>query len=135
MTHSVLLPDMIVHYRHGGQWFHEDISSFFPPNNKTLLVSVKGAFISNREALFYDSAKLPYDNIVLTCVNDTFVMNAWAAYLDLKRVMLLPDGNGILAKYLGVAVDYTNEDLGIRGWRGEWLVARNSLRYLGDLTC
>jgi len=44
-------------------------------------------------------------------------MEAWAKSLEVKKVEMLPDGNGVLASALGMLVKKENLGFGLRSWR------------------
>jgi peroxiredoxin len=58
------------------------------------------------------------DRIFCVAVNDPFVMAAWARSQNVKdRVTMIADGNGDLARAMGVEIDLTAGGLGIRNKR------------------
>ena len=57
------------------------------------------------------------DEIYVSSVNDGFVMNAWADYLGIKNVKVIPDGNGELADSLGMFIDMSAVGFGKRSRR------------------
>ena len=55
------------------------------------------------------------DEIICVSVNDPFVMGAWGKDQGTgDKVMMLADGNGELARGLGVEVDRTGAKMGVR---------------------
>ncbi|WNC68496.1 glutathione peroxidase [Thalassotalea nanhaiensis] len=62
------------------------------------------------------------DDIVCLSVNDTFVMNAWAADQESDNVTLIPDGNGEFTDGMGMLVDKADLGFGKRSWRYSMLV-------------
>ena len=63
------------------------------------------------------------DVIACMSVNDHFVMQAWGNFLDPEdNIMMLADGNGDLAKALGLSVDRTEVGLGLRSSRFSMLI-------------
>lgn len=62
------------------------------------------------------------DEIVCLSVNDTFVMNAWAADQESENVRMLPDGNGEFTEGMGLLVDKNDLGFGKRSWRYSMLV-------------
>jgi peroxiredoxin len=127
------IPDIIVHVRKGGEWLRRPLTHFFPPDKRILLVTLKGAWINDREVQFYDKNTLGFDSTIVSTVNDSFVLNAWANDLNLNYVKLLPDGNGELAKTLKLLIDY--HETGYRSYRSEWLAHNNQLTYRSKLSC
>ena len=133
MTVTYSVPNYLVHYRRGGSWVHEPMNQFFSPSVRTLLVLLRGAWLQDDLALYYDSYSLGYSDVVLCLQHDTFVLNAWASDINLQRVRLLPDGNGQLIKYLNCAV--TDSAGVLRAYPSEWEVFSNAIKYIGKTFC
>ena len=71
----------------------------------------------------YDQFKASgVDEVYCTSVNDVFVMNAWFKEQGIENVKPLPDGNGDLARQLGLLVRKENLGFGLRSWRYAMLV-------------
>jgi peroxiredoxin len=70
------------------------------------------------------------DEVYCTSVNDTFVMNAWFEQQGIEKVKPLPDGNGELARQLGLLVKKENLGFGLRSWRYAMLVSEGSVELL-----
>lgn len=63
------------------------------------------------------------DAILVTAVNDIFVMDAWAKASDAAgSIEFLSDGNGDFAKAIGLSMDGSGFGLGIRSQRYSMLV-------------
>jgi len=62
------------------------------------------------------------DEIVCISVNDTFVMNAWAADQEAGNIRMIPDGNGEFTAAMGMLVDKSDIGFGKRSWRYSMLV-------------
>ena len=62
------------------------------------------------------------DDIICLSVNDTFVMNAWAANQEADNIRMLPDGNGEFSEGMGRLVDKKDLGFGKRSWRYSMLV-------------
>jgi glutaredoxin-like protein len=62
------------------------------------------------------------DRIICVSVNDTFVMNAWAADQNASNVQFIPDGNGDFSDAMGMLVDKNGIGFGKRSWRYSMLV-------------
>lgn len=63
------------------------------------------------------------DEIAATAVNDAFVMNAWGKSANAEGVItMLADGNGELAKSLGLEMDGSKFGMGTRGQRFSMVV-------------
>ncbi|WP_119678149.1 peroxiredoxin [Indioceanicola profundi] len=58
------------------------------------------------------------DTIVCMAVNDPFVMQAWGKSNNVgDKLLMLPDGNGALTRELGLEMDGTAYNLGLRSQR------------------
>ena len=57
------------------------------------------------------------DAILVTAVNDVFVMEAWSKSAGAEGIEFISDGNGDFAKALGLSMDGTGFGLGIRSQR------------------
>lgn len=62
------------------------------------------------------------DTVACLSVNDTFVMNAWAADQNAENILFLPDGNGEFTEGMGMLVDKNDLGFGKRSWRYSMLV-------------
>lgn len=60
---------------------------------------------------------LGVDDVYCVSVNDAFVMHQWGRSLGLKKVKLLPDGNGDFTRRLGMLIDKRHLGFGLRSWR------------------
>ncbi|MFC7334311.1 peroxiredoxin [Rhodocista pekingensis] len=90
---------------------------------KVVLFAVPGAFTPTCSAKhlpgFVEQADAirakGVDQIVCMAVNDPFVMHAWAKANNVNgRILMLPDGNGTLTRALGLEMDGTAYNLGLR---------------------
>ena len=52
------------------------------------------------------------DDIYCLSVNDSFVMNAWFRYQNIKHVKPIPDGSGLFTAEIGMMVDKDNLSFG-----------------------
>ncbi len=72
------------------------------------------------------------DEIVCVAVNDAFVMDSWARASGADTVVsFLADGNGELAKSMGLELDLSATGLGVRNRRYAALVRDGLIEYLG----
>lgn len=62
------------------------------------------------------------DTIACISVNDTFVMNAWAADQEAENIQMIPDGTGAFTEGMGMLVDKSDIGFGKRSWRYSMLV-------------
>lgn len=123
------VPNITFPLRKNDEWATRTTSEIF--DNKTVVVfSLPGAFTptcssahlprySELATTFYANG---VDEIVCISVNDTFVMNAWAADQQTDNVSLLPDGNGDFTEAMGLLVDKKEIGFGKRSWRYAMLV-------------
>lgn len=98
---------------------------------KVALFSVPGAFTPTCSAkhlpgFVEKDAELKakgIDEIACTAVNDAFVMGAWGKSAGVAgHVTMLADGNGDLAKALGLTMDGSKFGMGTRGQRFSMVV-------------
>ena len=54
-------------------------------------------------------------------VNDAFTMHRWGEQLGIEKVRLIPDGNGDLARRLGILVSRRHLGYGFRAWRSAFV--------------
>jgi len=97
------------------------IALFSVPGAFTPTCSVRHlpGFVENAGAL---KAK-GVDEVACTAVNDAFVLNAWSDSADAGgKVTMLADGNGELARALGLDMDASKHGMGQRGKRFSMLV-------------
>ena len=57
------------------------------------------------------------DEVYCLSVNDSFVMNKWADWLDIDNVKLIPDGSAYFTEQIGALVRKDNLGFGARSWR------------------
>ena len=57
------------------------------------------------------------DEVYCISVNDAFVMNAWARDLEIKNVVMIPDGCGTFTRSMGMLVNKPKQGFGMRSWR------------------
>ena len=78
------------------------------------------------EELYETFKQQGIDEIYCLAVNDTFVLNAWAADQNAKHVKMLPDGNGEFTEKMGLIFNAEELGFGKRTWRYSMLV-RNGI--------
>ena len=97
-------------------------------DKKVVVFSLPGAFtptcstyqlpgFENNAEDFYNKG---IDSIYCISVNDSFVMNRWAATIraeGLQQVKVIPDGNGEFTEKMGMIVCKTHLGFGMRSWR------------------
>jgi len=92
---------------------------------KVVVLSLPGAFtptcssthLPEYDAKYDEFKKLGVDEVVCVSVNDAFVMYQWGKNLNIKKVVLLPDGNCDFTQALGMLVNKSNLGFGLRSWR------------------
>ncbi|HEU6442916.1 MAG TPA: peroxiredoxin [Microvirga sp.] len=97
---------------------------------KVVLVAVPGAFTPtchrNHLPGYVQHAQeikaKGVDAILVTAVNDVFVMDAWAKAAGADGIEFLSDGNGDFAKAIKLTMDGTGFGLGIRSQRYSMVV-------------
>ena len=123
------VPQVTFRTRSGHEWV--DVTSDDIFKDKTVIVfSLPGAYtptcssthLPRYEELAMEFFERGVDDIYCLSVNDTFVMNAWAADQDLQFVKVIPDGNGDFSEAMGLLVDKDNLGFGKRSWRYSMLV-------------
>ena len=67
------------------------------------------------------------DEIYCVSVNDSFVMNAWVEYQNIKNVKMIPDGNGTFTKKMGMLVNKEDKGLGYRSWRYPMIINNGNI--------
>ncbi|WP_343347254.1 peroxiredoxin [Sphingomicrobium sp. XHP0239] len=70
------------------------------------------------------------DQIAATSVNDAFVMGAWSRDAGSADIDMLADGNGELAKALGLTMDASGFGMGTRSQRYSMLVEDGIVKQL-----
>ena len=105
---------------------------------KVVLVAVPGAFtptchrnhlpgyVENQQAI---KAK-GVDAIVVTAVNDVFVMDAWSKAAGAECLEFISDGNGDFARALGLSMDGSGFGLGTRSQRYSMVVENGIVKSL-----
>jgi peroxiredoxin len=92
---------------------------------KIVLFSLPGAFtptcstyqLPRYEELYDEFKQYNVDEVYVLSVNDSFVMNKWLEYQNIKKVKPIPDGSGIFTRQMGMLVEKQPEGFGYRSWR------------------
>ena len=106
------------------KWVEKTTNDFFG-KGKFILFSLPGAFtptcstyqLPNFEKLYSEFKSLGINEIYCMSVNDAFVMNCWAKDQNIKRVKMIPDGNGEFTNGVDMLVQKNNLGFGMRSWR------------------
>ena len=97
---------------------------------KVVLVAVPGAFTptcdrNHLPSYVKNAAAIKakgIDAIVVTAVNDVFVLDAWSKSAGASDIEFIADGNGDFARALGLALDGSGFGLGTRSQRYSMIV-------------
>ena len=108
----------------GGEFVPTTTDQLFS-GRRVIVFSLPGAFtptcstfqLPGLEELHEEFNAQGIDDIYVSSVNDSFVMNAWAQHLGVSEVKVIPDGNGELADELGMLVDMSVVGFGKRSRR------------------
>lgn len=123
------VPEVTFKTRQGEQWVELTTEELFA-GKTVILFALPGAFTptcsSTHLPRFNELAPVfkdqGVDTIICLSVNDTFVMDAWAADQDAENIFFLPDGNGDFSEGMGLLVDKEALGFGKRSWRYSMLV-------------
>ena len=117
----------------------QDVSAGEIFNGKKIVVfGLPGAFtptcssthLPGFEARYDEFKALGIDEVYCLSVNDAFVMKQWADKLGVKKVKMLPDGNGEFARGMGMLVKKENLGFGERSWRYSMFVEDGLIKKL-----
>lgn len=123
------VPSCTFHTRVGDSWKDVTTDELFS-GKKVVVFSLPGAFTptcSSTHLPRYNELANAFkengvDSILCVSVNDTFVMNAWAADEESDNIVMIPDGNGEFTEGMGMLVEKNNLGFGKRSWRYSMLV-------------
>lgn len=124
-----MVPSVVFPTRQNNEWVNVNSDDIF--KGRTVAVfSLPGAFTptcsSTHLPRFNELAPIFFENgvdeIVCISVNDTFVMNEWAADQECENVTVIPDGNGEFTERMGMLVNKEDLGFGMRSWRYSMLV-------------
>jgi thioredoxin-dependent peroxiredoxin len=111
------------------RWITKSSKDLFE-KKKVIVFSLPGAFTptcSTQQLPGFDNnyqefKKLGIDEIYCVSVNDTFVMNAWCEYQNVKNIKMIPDGNAQFTQKMGMLVNKDDKGFGKRSWRYAMIV-------------
>ena len=131
------LSNVVFQSRKDGDWVDVHLDNLM--EDKTIVVfGLPGAFtptcstfqLPTFEEMYDQFLESGVDEVYCTSVNDTFVMNAWFEQQGIEKVKPLPDGNGDLARQLGLLVRKENLGFGLRSWRYAMLVCEGTVELI-----
>jgi peroxiredoxin len=132
------VPDAVFHTRRrndalGGpnpfEWVDVTSADVFA-GRRVALFAVPGAFtpacseshLPGYERLHDDLIAAGADAVCCLAVNDAFVLRQWALSRDVRKVVMLPDGNGEFTRKMGMLVERSAHGMGMRSWRYSMVV-------------
>jgi glutaredoxin-like protein len=123
------VPNVTFRTRKGDQWADVTTDDIFK-GKTVVLFALPGAFTptcSSTHLPRYNELAPVFNNegvdsIVCLSVNDTFVMNSWAADQHADNIRFIPDGNGEFSDGMGMLVGKNDIGFGNRSWRYSMLV-------------
>lgn len=97
---------------------------------KVVMFAVPGAFtpgcsLTHLPGFVVNADKIKekgVDTIVCTSVNDAFVMGAWGKDQNADQILMLADGNAAFASALGLELDASGSQMGLRSKRYAMIV-------------
>ena len=112
-----------------GKWTTKTTDDYFK-GKKVIVFSLPGAFtptctsqqLPGFEANWPNFQEHFIDEIYCISVNDSFVMNAWANNEDIKNIKVIPDGEGVFTRQMGMLVKKNDKGFGYRSWRYAMIV-------------
>ena len=112
-----------------GKWTTKTTDDYFK-GKKAIVFSLPGAFtptctsqqLPGFEANWPNFQEHFIDEIYCISVNDSFVMNAWANNEEIKNVKVIPDGEGVFTRQMGMLVKKNDKGFGYRSWRYAMIV-------------
>ncbi len=118
------IPDISFRTRSLGEWKNVSTDDYFK-GKRVILFALPGAFTptcSNQQLPGYEKLHNVFrqhgiDEVYCLSINDSYVMNAWAANQKLQNVKVIPDGNGDFTDQVDMLVEKTNDGFGMRSWR------------------
>lgn len=139
-----LVPDAVFHTRvrndalegsNPFEWKDLGTDDIFAGRN-IVLFGLPGAFtpacseshLPGYERLHDDFLAAGIDQVICLAVNDAFVMFQWAKAQDIRKVFMLPDGNGEFTRKMGMLVERTQQGMGMRSWRYAMHVENKEIR-------
>jgi glutaredoxin-like protein len=118
------VPAVTFKIRQGDQWITKTSEDIFKGKN-VVVFALPGAFTptcSSSHLPRYNELAPVFkhhgvDSIVCLSVNDSFVMNAWAADQNAEHIEFMPDGTGEFTEAMGMLLDKSAIGFGKRSWR------------------
>jgi len=123
------IPDISFRTRSLGEWKDVSTDDYFK-GKRVILFALPGAFTptcSNQQLPGYEKLHDVFkqhgiDEVYCLSINDSYVMNAWAANQKLEKVKVIPDGNGDFTDQVDMLVEKSDCGFGMRSWRYAMIV-------------
>ena len=124
MIEGIKCKDVTLKVRRIGKWINVSTNELFK-KKRVIVFSLPGAFtpvcsekqLPGFEKNYNALCEMGIDEVYCISVNDSFVMNAWADYQQLKKVKVLPDGNADFTRSMGMLIKKNHVGFGMRSWR------------------
>ena len=139
---AIQIPVVDFHFVVTGGSYTQNTKDLFL-GKRTVLFTVPGAFaceckpgcdcgegccaVCDYEKAYDDIIAEGVDQVYCLSVNDDYVMRAWAKHLGVKKVKLLPDGNGAFTAGIKAVAAKENEGMGLRAWRVALIINENGV--------
>tara|TARA_X000001382_G_scaffold14359_1_gene9289 strand:- start:1352 stop:1888 length:537 start_codon:yes stop_codon:yes gene_type:complete len=118
-------------------WVEEKTADIFKDRN-VVVFSLPGAWTptcstkqlpeyEKRAQEFYD---LGIDDVYCLSVNDSFTMNAWFRFHEIKNILPIADGNADFTRLMGLLVEKKNLCFGLRSQRYSMHVTNKVIRQM-----
>ena len=122
-------PQVTLKTREDGKWVDTHTADLYK-DKRIVIFALPGAFTpmctSTQLPGFEDNMEefrnLGIDDVYVSSVNDSFVMNAWANNENIKNVKVIPDGSGEFTRQMGMLVKKDDKGFGLRSWRYAMIV-------------
>ena len=105
-------------------------------DKKIVVLALPGAFtptcssthLPGYEEKYDELKRNGVDEVYCLSVNDAFTMFQWSQRLQVKKVKMLPDGNGDFTRQMGMLVKKENLGFGMRSWRYSMYVVNGEIK-------
>ena len=123
----------------GGSWVDKTTNDLFK-DKKIVMFGLPGAFtptcsgerLPKYEERYDEFIANGVDDVYCISVNDAFVMNAWARDLGIKKVKMIPDGDGAFTRSLGMLINKPVQGFGMRSWRYSTFIDNKNITHFNE---
>lgn len=135
VTFKTRVRDESIDHENPFRWEDKSSDDIFG-GKSVVVVALPGAFtptcssthLPGYEAKYEQLKAKGVDEVYCLSVNDAFSMFQWAKQLGVKKVKMLPDGNGDFTRLMGMLVKKENLGFGVRSWRYSMHVVDGEIR-------